>query len=172
VNVCSRAAAGTVFPGDEAAYYTLNPGEGFAESYRVLNETSAGGTSFDWSVVSRGFYPDQTALEDIRQDVLAPWSRPTSRSFRGRLATTGVRVWSQPLATPLDGDLSVSLKLPAGSAADVALLGPAGEVLAQGFWSGAGRKALTYKICGLRSVVLQVARVAGRVSFSVQVTVP
>src|SRR5439155_24542812 len=33
--VCPRVRNGTAFPGDEGANYDLNPGEGFAESYRV-----------------------------------------------------------------------------------------------------------------------------------------
>jgi hypothetical protein len=42
MNVCSRAAAGTAMPGDEGVDYVLNPGEAFAETFRVLNETLAG----------------------------------------------------------------------------------------------------------------------------------
>jgi hypothetical protein len=35
MNICARAEAGQVFPGDEGVHYTLNPGEGFAEAYRL-----------------------------------------------------------------------------------------------------------------------------------------
>ena len=35
--VCARVGAGTAFPGDEGDNYRLNPGEAFAENYRVLN---------------------------------------------------------------------------------------------------------------------------------------
>src|SRR5438034_7045369 len=37
MNVCARHDAGTAFPGDEADHYLLNPGEAFAETYRLLN---------------------------------------------------------------------------------------------------------------------------------------
>jgi hypothetical protein len=40
VGVCSRVQSGTAFPGNEGLNYTLNPGEAFAESYRVLGETN------------------------------------------------------------------------------------------------------------------------------------
>jgi hypothetical protein len=34
-NVCARVTAGTAFPGDEGSRYALNPGEAFAETYRL-----------------------------------------------------------------------------------------------------------------------------------------
>ena len=40
--ICPRAAQGQVFPGDEDWRYALNPGEAFAESYRILNERRSG----------------------------------------------------------------------------------------------------------------------------------
>ena len=45
MNVCRRVAGGTAFPGDEAADYAFNPGEAFAESYRVLAETGTAVTA-------------------------------------------------------------------------------------------------------------------------------
>jgi hypothetical protein len=41
VGVCQRVQSGTAFPGDEGAHYTLNPGEAFADSYRLLNVSRA-----------------------------------------------------------------------------------------------------------------------------------
>jgi hypothetical protein len=38
MGICSRAESRTVHPGDEGFFYSLNPGEGFAEAYRVLVE--------------------------------------------------------------------------------------------------------------------------------------
>ena len=40
---CSKTAAGVLFPGaEDVARYSLNPGEAFAETYRVLNEQKLG----------------------------------------------------------------------------------------------------------------------------------
>ena len=38
MSICARRGARTAFPGDEGDNYSLNPGEAFAEAYRVLVE--------------------------------------------------------------------------------------------------------------------------------------
>src|SRR5256886_2449581 len=43
MQVCARARTGELFPGaEDPGHYTLNPGAGWAETYRVLNERKAG----------------------------------------------------------------------------------------------------------------------------------
>lgn len=55
--VCTRVAAGTAFPGDEGDHYTLNPGEAFAETYRILN-IQRGGTWANFPlIVDQSFAP-------------------------------------------------------------------------------------------------------------------
>jgi hypothetical protein len=156
VNVCARSVAGTAYPGDEADHYRLNPGEAFAETYRLLNESKAGVTNFIWPIVDWSFYPDGGALQAVEQDVLQPWTAPTSKSLRVRFPK-GRRVWTLQLATPLDGLLDVDVTLPTGALDDVSVAG-AGGVLVQGLWSGAHEKKLTYQICGQRSLTLRVVR--------------
>jgi hypothetical protein len=39
---CAKTAARRLVPGDERLKYRVNPGEGFAEAFRVLNELRAG----------------------------------------------------------------------------------------------------------------------------------
>jgi len=96
-DVCARARARQVFPGDEGARYRLNPGEGFAEAYRVLN----GGR---WSgAVDASFAPDAQSLAALRADVLTPWRRGPTIVRRGS-ATARFR-----LATVLDGTVRVAL---------------------------------------------------------------
>jgi hypothetical protein len=171
--VCSRTQAGTAFPGDEGARYTLNPGEAFAETYRALSESSWGATSFEWPIVTRGFYPDAAALENVRGDVVEPWTGPTTRSVAGRFTRDGAHVWTLPLATPLDGDLTATLRLAAGSADDIAVLAPDGRTpLANGLWSSAGRKLLSFRICGQRTLTLRVTRRGAPHAFAVEVTQP
>ncbi len=55
VGVCSRVGAGTAFPGDEGLNYELNPGEAFAESYRVLIETNGTAVGYDWPILDDSF---------------------------------------------------------------------------------------------------------------------
>ncbi|HSS74819.1 MAG TPA: hypothetical protein VLK53_14770 [Gaiellaceae bacterium] len=169
-NVCARTAAGSAYPGDEDAHYLQNPGEAFAETYRLLNESKAGATNLTWPIVDWSFYPDAAALHAVEQDVLEPWTTPTSKSLRIRLPKAK-RVWTLPLATPLDGQLDVSVTLPAGALDDVSVVA-AGQVLAQGLWAGTRQKRLTYQICGQRSLLLRVVRKGAPVSFALRVTQP
>jgi hypothetical protein len=169
-NVCARTVAGSAFPGDEGVHYSQNPGEAFAETYRLLNESKAGATAFTWPIADSTFYPDAAALQAVEQDVLEPWTTPTSRSLRVRFAK-GTRAWTLRLATPVDGQLDVKVTLPAGALDDVSVVGD-GHVLAQGLWSGLHEKRLSYLICGRRSLLLRVARKGAPQSFAVRVTQP
>jgi hypothetical protein len=169
-NVCARTAAGYLFPGNEDGNYRLNPGEAFAEAYRVLNERRSGAASFEWPIVDPSFMPDPAALGRVEQDVLRPWTGPTTRTVSARLSA---RQWSVRLATPLDGDLRATLRLAPGSAHELALLSAdRSKVLARGLWAGVGSKKLNYRVCGARSVVLRVTRNGRAGRFSVQVSTP
>jgi hypothetical protein len=173
-NICARAAAGTAFPGNESVFYRLNPGEGFAESYRVLNEKRAGAVSFDWPIVDSRFIPDDAALKRIEQDVLQPWSAPTSRTFPAHFSARQgrTRAWSLPVTTPLDGDLTVKLRVP-GPGYELSLLSSGHHhVLARGRSAGRGTKILRYRVCGTRSVVVRVSGTGTAQPLSVQVSVP
>ena len=169
-NVCARTAAGSAYPGDEDAPLSPEPRRAFAETYRLLNESKAGATNFIWPIVDWSFYPDAAALHAVEQDVLEPWTTQTSKSLRVRLPRAK-RVWTLPLATPLDGQLDVSVTLPAGALDDVSVVA-AGHVLAQGLWAGTRQKRLTYQICGQRSLLLRVVRKGAPVSFALRVTQP
>ncbi len=170
-NVCTRVQQGTAFPGDEDAHYEQNPGEGFAEVYRALNEAKAGATSFSWPIVDPAFYPDQAALQAAEQDVVAPWASTSTQAVKGRFVGNGRKPWILPVATELDGSLSVTLTLPRGALYDLTLLSADGRtVLAQGLWSGAAEKRLEYTVCGQRSVQLRVTRRGPAGAFSLQVT--
>jgi hypothetical protein len=146
-NICARTSAGTAFPGDEGANYRLNPGEGFAESYRILNFQKQAWPN--WTVlvpivVDQSFYPTAADLEALKEDVLTPWTGPTVASWRGRLVRTARHV----VQTPLDGSFSVKLvRAPAG--ATITLVDPSsGKVVAKG-----ARRASTVA-CGTRSLAI------------------
>src|SRR5712691_1893973 len=125
-DVCSRAADGTAFPGDEDSEYTLNPGEAFAETYRVLNDVRGFGAAVDWTLVDSSFLPNADALQAVEQDVLQPWIGPTATTVHGRFKAHGNNVWTMSLPLPLDGSLSVDLSFPAGARDDIALYGAKG----------------------------------------------
>jgi hypothetical protein len=170
--ICSRVEAGVVFPGDEGANYSFNPGEGFAESYRVLVETNGTAVGYDWPIVDPSFRPDAPALAALREDVMHPWSAPTTRMIRQKFLRRS-RTWTAQVATPLDGDLRLRVTAPGGGAPDVTLLSSNGQtVLATGSWESTGGKSVAYRVCGTRSVRVRVTRGSAAPRFSLHVTVP
>ncbi len=181
MNVCTRQVDGSAFPGDEGENYFLNPGEGFAESYRLLNFQRGGWESWipsSWNS-DGSFYPDTTALDLVRQDVLEPWKGPQSATWTGRFVAPKLKVKpkakSKPkpirlaplkrtIATPLDGVLTGRLdRAPAGTT--VSLSDPNGAVLA------APGKGISYTVCGQRSLVLTV-RTTKPGAFSFTISTP
>lgn len=173
LNVCARARDGSLFPGDEAKNYRLNPGEGFAEAYRVLNETRTGTPPFGWQIVDSTFIPDAAALAAIEEDVLRPWGPSPVTTLRARFVPKGRRIWRSTIATPLDGDLAVAVSLPPAAAYEVDLLAADGrKVLVRGLWSGTAQKSLRYTVCGERSLLLRVTRYGAPGSVRVEVSRP
>ena len=157
-DVCRRAAAKTAFPADNGDNYRLDPAEAFAEAYRAANETRAG-IPFGWGLVDGSFYPDAAALEAIAQDVGAPWSAPTRQMLSRRFTAKGPRRVLVPLALPLDGEVAVNLRVPAGRLDELELVSPDGRtVLARGLWSGRTTRRLSHVACGLRTAAVRVTR--------------
>ena len=163
-NVCARTGAGTAFPGNEGLTYSLNPGEAFAESFRVLN----GYGTEDWSVVDPSFRPDSTALSLLREDVVDPWTQPPVRTINARFRSASS--WTLRLTTPLDGDLVARVTQ---GTDDLALMSADGRtLLARGTWSTGGAKAVGYRVCGQRTVLLRVTRHTSSRRFTVRLSVP
>jgi hypothetical protein len=171
--VCSRVGEGTAFPGDEGDHYSQNPGEAFAEAYRVLNEVKAGVSSTEWSIVDTSFYPDQKALEAVEADVVQPWSSRTTSVARLQFSRKGKRTRTLPITAGLDGDLAVTVSFARGSLFDVDLLAANGKrILARGKWSGAARKRVTLTICGERPLTLRIVRRGAPGRITVTTSVP
>jgi hypothetical protein len=141
-NVCALTKRGKLHPGAETfPQYKLNPGEGWAESYRVVNEGLLGLAQED-IVVDGRFYPNTRATQLLRQDVVNPWKQGPASTLTGRLAAGRSRTYR--IATPLDG--AFTIRAPAGLALTV--LGPTK------LKSGSGSVSTT--ICGQRSLKLRV----------------
>jgi hypothetical protein len=170
-NVCKRSKAGELFPGDESENYQLNPGEDFAETYRVMNEKRAGVAEMPWLVVDPSLYPDQTALDLLAQDVTTPWAGPATStiqsSFTARGSGRGFR-----LQTPLDGSFSVTMHGPARSNFTLRVVDLASGAVLGSAASATASKSVSFELCGQRSVQIQVKRVRGSGAFSLVVTQP
>jgi hypothetical protein len=112
VGVCARAGAGSAFPGDEADHYTLNPGEAFAETYKVLNQQRGGTWAYLPLVVDSSFTPDGGGFAAALGDVQQPWTTPTS--------TTWDEQFSQrvtPLTATVASNGAISLRTGSGGTA-------------------------------------------------------
>jgi hypothetical protein len=170
--ICQRAAAGTAFPAGGPVNYRLLPSEAFAEAYRVLH---ANGTRItrSWNIVDPSFFPDAPALEAIAADVKTPWTQPRTAARTGAFRARGPSWVYTSVATPLDGSLTVDLRLPAGVAYDLSLFDAAGRPLAQGRSVGKARRTVAFTICGQRSVRVGVFRRSGPPrTFYLDVTAP
>ena len=86
MQVCAKAKSGVLVPGaEDPVQYTENPGEGWAETYRVLNERKAGRAETPWDIVSDAMYPTAADLAAAEQDVTNPWTRDTVTTQTGRV---------------------------------------------------------------------------------------
>jgi len=158
-NVCRRATDGTAYPGNESDHYVLNPGEAWAETYRVLDEQRSGATGSGWSLIDPSFSPDTADLQAAERDVLQPWATATKATFKHRFTKKGKLVWSIPIATPLDGDLAISISLPKGGIQDVTLVDATSKArIATGLWASTTTKRIAMQVCGARSLVLKVTQ--------------
>jgi hypothetical protein len=153
-------------------HYRLDPGEAFAEAYRVLAERRAGAALVSWGLVDGSFYPDEAALQAVEQDVVRPWTAPTTTRWSGRVGSRKAdrRVFS--LATPLDGELTAELRLPRGRLDTLELLAADGRVLARGLWSGTRTRRLGFVVCGQRRLSLRVRSAGAAGSFALTVARP
>ena len=168
LGVCAMARAGTLFPGDQYTHYELNPGEGFAEAYRVFNERRLGSTEGPWSIVDRIMYPDDKALELLAQDVREPWSAPTRISFPGSFRKGSGELRSFRVSTPLDGELELGLRGPAKAAYRLSVLN-GNRVVAS---APVGRRSLSVTVCGQRTLSLRVERRQGFGTFQLTASRP
>jgi hypothetical protein len=158
-NVCARASRNEAFPGDQGSNYSLNPGEAWAETYRLMDERKAGISTATWPIIAPAFYPGEAALVAAEADVLDPWTRPTTVTYRRTFGKATRKAWLIPLRTPLDGDLRVTVTVPRNGTHEVALLtANRRTVVRRGQWAGQRVMRLTSSVCGQRSFVLRIAQ--------------
>ena len=166
-NVCAKVGQSQAYPGDEGDHYELNPGEAWAETYRLMDEQKAGITTGSWQIVSQSFYPNAAELQAAQTDVLAPWTAGQTRTYVRVFGKKTRKVWLIPLSTPLDGTLNVSIRVPNGSFDTAALVAAdRSTVLKRSSWSGARLQKIAATVCGQRSLFVRVTQKGplGRVS--------
>ena len=133
------------FPGDEGSHYRQNPGEGFAEAYRRLNELRNAWAPFPWQIVDPLFSPNQAALSLLARDVTNPWTAPTAYRRTGRLRPHGVRRYQLPV---WDGRVTAGVSAPRGASVSFATHGRR--------WAGPARR-ISGVTCGDRSITVTVS---------------
>jgi hypothetical protein len=172
-NVCAKASRGEAFPGDEGSNYARNPGEAWAETYRLMDERKVGITTATWPIIAPSFYPNEAALQAAEQDVIAPWTAQRTTLSTRVFGKKTPKVWWIPLATALDGDLRISATVPNGSTADVALVGADRRtVVKRAQWVGQRVKRLDGSVCGQRSLFVRVTQKGALGRVRVSVTAP
>lgn len=172
-SICRRANEGSAYPGDEGDHYSLNPGEAWAETYRLLDERKAGATGSGWQIIDSSFYPDEAAFQAAERDVLQPWAAGRALVLRKNMSNRAKRVWTIPLETPLDGVLDVTVTLPKNGLHDVVLLDrDRNTVFAKGLWASRTTKRMTTTVCGERSLVLRITQSGGFGRVSVIASTP
>jgi hypothetical protein len=169
MQVCAKARSGLLVPGaEDPVQYTQNPGEGWAETYRVLNERKSGRAETPWQIVDQALYPTAAALTAAEQDVTAPWTAGTATTQKAVLTQTK-KTRTFTVATQLDGTLKMTLRPTAGMRLSVDVFASstrAAHVVA------ARAVSRTFTVCGARSYRFRVTDLAGRGSVSLTVAKP
>jgi hypothetical protein len=169
MQVCAKAKQGVLVPGaEDPVQYTENPGEGWAETYRVLNERKAGRTETPWGIVSDSMYPTAAELTAAEQDVTNPWTQATVTTQTAAFTRT-TRRRTFTIATQLDGALKVTLRPSAGLRLGLDLF--AGVKRAAHAVS-ARIVSRSTSVCGVRSYRVRVSALTGRGSVQLTVSRP
>src|SRR5437660_3072997 len=169
MQVCARTRKNELVPGaEDPVHYMLNPGEGWAETYRVLNERKAGTAETPWDIVTQSLYPTDAALTAAQADVTSAWAQaaPTTRTV-ALTRTTRVRTLTVP--TQLDGTLKVSLRPTRGLRLAVTIYATSTRVTRAVTASSFSR---TTTICGARTYSIRVQALKGQGSVRMSVSTP
>ena len=148
--------------------YTENPGEGWAETYRVLNERKAGRPETPWQIVDQSLYPTAAALTAADQDVTSPWLAGTTTTQTTALNRTK-KTRTFTIATQLDGTLKMTLRASGGMRVSLDVFASSTRAAHVVSKQPVSR---TFTVCGARSYRFRVTDLAGRGSVSLTVAKP
>ena len=167
--VCARTKQSQLAPGaEDPVRYQLNPGEGWAETYRVLNQRRLGLSESPWGIVTNSLYPTAAALTAAAQDVTNPWQADTSSARTGSVTRTA-RTRTYTFATPLDGTLKVTLRSSAGLRAALDVFA---STTRAAHAAGPGTLSRSTTVCGTRTYRVRVSELSGKGSFRLAVAEP
>ena len=172
--VCPRVARNEAFPGGRGRQYAYNPGEAWAEAYRLMDERKAGITTASWPIIARTFFPNEAALQAAERDVIQPWTKRTAKAFTRTFGKKTRKVWWIRVSTPLDGELKLSARVPRDGLHEVALVGPNRKtVVKRTQWVGQRlQRATPTNVCGQRTFFVRVTRKGSLGKVTVTVTTP
>ncbi len=169
--VCPRVTAREAFPGDEGSNYASNPGEAWAEVYRLMDERKAGITTATWPIMSPSFFPDEADLVAAERDVLQPWTANRKTVSDERSTKTTKKPWWISLPTPLDGELVLNVdRCPLPGSTRSRSSPPTGaRSCARPSGSGSAAKRTMAGVCGQRTHFVRVSPGgrAGRVTVTI-----
>jgi hypothetical protein len=169
VQVCARTRGNELVPGaEDPAHYAVNPGEGWAETYRVLNERKAGEAETPWDIVSQSLYPTDVALAAAEADVTTPWA-PSAPATLSATFTRTTRTRTFTVSTPLDGTLKVIVRPSKGMRLAVNVF--AGSTRAVHAVSST-TVTRTTTVCGVRTYRIRVQALKGRGTARLALTKP
>jgi hypothetical protein len=161
------------FPGDGGRNYSRNPGEAWAETYRLMDERKVGITTARWPIINQSFFPSEAALQAAERDVLQPWTARKTTTFRRTFGKKTKKVWWIPLQTALDGELNLAATVPRNGEYEVAIVGSNRRtIVKRAQWVGQRSKRTALLVCGQRSLFVRVTQSAGVGRVAVSVTSP
>jgi hypothetical protein len=105
--ICAGVRNGEFKPGDQEDGYLDNPGEGFADAFAHLPEHYP---TFPFQF-NQKFVPDQAAIDQLRRDIVTPWTAPRIDRNAGALSRA---VREQTITVPVtqDGRVAATLRAP------------------------------------------------------------
>jgi hypothetical protein len=168
-DVCDRVDERTAFPGDEDKHYTENPGEAWAEVYRVANAQEPN----LWDVVDDSWQPNRTAIAKAKADVRNPYDGGEYVDRRGSFGRKG-SPWRHVRA-PVENDGTVDLRLTSTGSLDADLYvfatrksrRPIDKATRRGH-----KETLVGDYCGYRWLDVRVKRKRGSGRYKLRLTLP
>jgi hypothetical protein len=169
MQVCAATKQGRLYPGaEDPVRYEENPGEGWAETYRVLNQRKLGLPESTWDIVTQALYPTSAALTAAEQDVKTPWTTNTTSTLTGTVTRTS-RTRAYTVTTPLDGTLKLTLRTSRGLRVSFDVFASSTRVT---HVTGSGTLTRTTTVCGTRAYRVRVTELRGRSAFRLAVSKP
>ncbi|HEX4746220.1 MAG TPA: hypothetical protein VFU99_04980 [Gaiellaceae bacterium] len=172
-SICAKVSRREAYPGDQGSNYARNPGEAWAETYRLMDERKAGISTASWPIIAPSFFPDDARLAAAEQDVVAPWTAQRTTTSTRVFGKRTPKAWLLPVTATLDGDYRISATLPNGGTYDVTLVGSDRHtVLKRAQWVGQRVKRVEGSICGQRGLFVRVTQKTGLGRVRISVTTP